>query len=930
MNQPKANKEIVLNCLIFGQDSDQIFDVTIANTRTVKDLKCAIKEERRNRFSAVLDAEDLAVFQFPRVEEEENLDAQIQAFKPGRALHPRRVLNKLDLVEDQLLHFIVVMPPPLNCLVFGDNSSRIFDVTVANTHTVKDFKCAIKEEISVLRDVDPRTLDVFQFPHVEEEELDAEIQAFKPGRALRPGMVLNELGLVKDQLLHFIVKAPYTDLPLHDVFTLNCLVFGDDSSRIFQVTVPKMSQLAALRDAIKGKVSALRDVDAHTLDVFQFPHVKEDDLDAEIQAFKPEHAHALHSVKVINGLNFAKNQLLHFIVKAPYTDLLLHEVFTLNCLVFGDDSSHIFQVTVPKMSQLAALRDAIKEKKRNRFSAVDADELDVYGVSVSPGKIAGDLLSDKTPLQPLDKLPTLFGIAPPGDKVHIVVRPRLAVETQTSDEEEDIVTELANGKVSPFLDFEWLTAPWKAFVRTCTLQSDSRTPSAAAKSNEYVTIQGKDKTRIYDGHYPREHPVDTNAPPIQLFNPAFAYFSSKAFDPNYNPPPDFIRNVRELSTGFAAIYHSEELRSDHLQPLLEKVLDRHIFVTQNRDRTTPDGQIFSQRGTIPLMIEEEKNEFGDGGSDPSTQVSFSFLRVYSQAKAEQLRNKCCCPTFLIAHAGPWLAVLGGVISSRCIVQRLTDYIWVPVHSVGDDRHYFRIARVLYALKESIDRLESWTQHVMKSGETFDTKSLRSNPSSPLHPRFCPTPNVYLRGDTRVTFEYLQPLERYPSCVTYLARTTEDRHKVVVKFVTEYGNEAHHMMGEAGYAPKLLFYGPINVDADMPSYGNLRMVVMDYVDGLMLCDAKEKRKVPPDFHSDLAEAIQKLHDEGFVFGDLREPNIMITNDDKPKVQLIDFNWAGKKGEARYPVSISRSIQWPEGVQGLELIDEAHDKAMLKFL
>ncbi|KAH7884914.1 hypothetical protein F5I97DRAFT_1779733, partial [Phlebopus sp. FC_14] len=64
-------------------------------------------------------------------------------------------------------------------------------------------------------------------------------------------------------------------------------------------------------------------------------------------------------------------------------------------------------------------------------------------------------------------------------------------------------------------------------------------------------------------------------------------------------------------------------------------------------------------------------------------------------------------------------------------------------------------------------------------------------------------------------------------------------------------------------------------------------------------------VPPDFHSDLAEAIQKLHDEGFVFGDLREPNIMITNDDKPKVQLIDFNWAGKKGEARYPVSISRS-------------------------
>ncbi|KAH7886519.1 hypothetical protein F5I97DRAFT_1807198, partial [Phlebopus sp. FC_14] len=211
--------------------------------------------------------------------------------------------------------------------------------------------------------------------------------------------------------------------------TLNCLVFGDDSSHIFQVTVPKMSQLAALRHAIKEeKRNRFSAVDADDLDVFQFPHVKEDDLDAEIQAFKPEHA--LRPGMVLNELDLVKDQLLRFIVVAPSTSehstyLPLHDVFTLNCLVFGDDSSHIFQVTVPKMSQLAALRHAIKEEKRNRFSAVDADELDVYGVSVSPGEIAGDLLSDKTPLQPLDELSTLFGITPPYNKVHIIVQPRL-------------------------------------------------------------------------------------------------------------------------------------------------------------------------------------------------------------------------------------------------------------------------------------------------------------------------------------------------------------------------------------------------------------------------------------------------------------------------------------------------------------------------
>jgi len=150
-------------------------------------------------------------------------------------------------------------------------------------------------------------------------------------------------------------------------------------------------------------------------------------------------------------------------------------------------------------------------------------------------------------------------------------------------------------------------------------------------------------------------------------------------------------------------------------------------------------------------------------------------------------------------------------------------------------------------------------------------------------------------------------------------------EVVVKFVTRYGDEVHKAMGEAGLAPKLLYYGPIDIAPDMPSYGRLKMVVMEYVDGRTAFDT---RSLPPNFHHRLKKAVEYCHGQGFVFGDLRTPNVMITKD--WKVQLIDFDWAGREGEVTYPVSISRNIEWPKGVAALEPIFRQHDLDMLEDL
>ncbi|KAG2103787.1 uncharacterized protein F5147DRAFT_638712 [Suillus discolor] len=477
--------------------------------------------------------------------------------------------------------------------------------------------------------------------------------------------------------------------------------------------------------------------------------------------------------------------------------------------------------------------------------------------------------------------------------IHIVVRLPTVTRGEVVEDPTDILARLNT-----------------EFQNTLKLGSDCPLPSEAAESNQYCAIQGGPR-KIYDGRYAQSKPADTTAPPIQLFNPAFAFFSSKAFDPTYEVPNDILRATPTLMAEFATIYSKEDDRRSNLVSLLDNVLGHGFVKEQIRDgKCVPDGVALAFYDKIPicLIVDEEKDDFGDGGSDPSVQASFSFLRISCQKEAE-LPFMCNCPAFLTARAGPRLVVLGAILREKCIVQRLTDFIWIPTRSSLDDGHCLRIGRVMHALKESITLLKDW----------YDNKVFKRD-----EPRYDITSYTYKRDGKVVKFTYQQPLEAHPACVTYLAKTVEtDSIHVVVKFVTRYGADAHMAMAEAGFAPKLLYYGPIDTMPHMPSYGKLRMVVMEYVDGTTASNA---RVLPRSFKQDLTKAIEYCHERGFVFGDLRKPNIMITKENK--VQLIDFDWAGCEGRVTYPVSIgSIDIEWPAGVGGLNLILQQHDHDML---
>jgi serine/threonine protein kinase len=263
-------------------------------------------------------------------------------------------------------------------------------------------------------------------------------------------------------------------------------------------------------------------------------------------------------------------------------------------------------------------------------------------------------------------------------------------------------------------------------------------------------------------------------------------------------------------------------------------------------------------------------------------------------------------------------VLGAVITDGVIVQRLTNSVWVGLDSVLNESQIADVAKVFWALRTSLGKLKSYYEGVNPTDDL------------PAASRYFPSITAYYDGNELVEFDYIGFLEDGPDCITLHAQTRTMSQDIVVKFVDRYGEKAHRLLADADLAPKLLYCGSPHLKDDQPTYQSISMVVMEYVDGDTL--AKAKRTMDEGtietVRSEVRRALELLHDNGLVFADLRPPNVMITKDGK--VKLIDFNWPGEEGQAKYPSLMSKGIAWPEGVEALTVMRREHDLDMLNKL
>lgn len=83
---------------------------------------------------------------------------------------------------------------------------------------------------------------------------------------------------------------------------------------------------------------------------------------------------------------------------------------------------------------------------------------------------------------------------------------------------------------------------------------------------------------------------------------------------------------------------------------------------------------------------------------------------------------------------------------------------------------------------------------------------------------------------------------------------------------------------------------------------------------------------------IGEAIQVLHADNLVFGDLRPPNVILYKDTTytKGVVLIDFEWCGEEGKVFYPPDLNEeTIRWHEGVCPGGKILREHDSYMVEM-
>ena len=97
---------------------------------------------------------------------------------------------------------------------------------------------------------------------------------------------------------------------------------------------------------------------------------------------------------------------------------------SINCCLLGNDSSKLFTVKIPRTENVSILKDLIKANQSPRLNHVVASELTVWKVSLPVDTIWPGLddIERCQELHPAEQISLIFGEAPVGGHVHILVQ----------------------------------------------------------------------------------------------------------------------------------------------------------------------------------------------------------------------------------------------------------------------------------------------------------------------------------------------------------------------------------------------------------------------------------------------------------------------------------------------------------------------------
>ncbi|KAF5369602.1 hypothetical protein D9757_010468 [Collybiopsis confluens] len=458
-------------------------------------------------------------------------------------------------------------------------------------------------------------------------------------------------------------------------------------------------------------------------------------------------------------------------------------------------------------------------------------------------------------------------------------------------------------------------------------------PSTGATTTELVSSQN---VQYLDAAY-NHRPPELSPPPLSIYDPVIAKFRREMA--TLTESLDFTEEELDHAVHFIDIslrhYPNEHARKEALE--LVQILDKEYW--QTRIISILDGgswvrsKIDSKLGPLAcLSIAELNNGCGDGGCDPSDQAQCSYIKIVS---SQQVR---VCSLYI--YFNYWLTLARVSIYPSCIMLSsfLDRLVWSHVGCLGGvfaDRFFFERLALMYVgpqapatspspiggrsdmevgirevakllrnlsncigdLKLHYTSLTSLTSPPDVGATSIPYSSTRpmrgigiTPPPPPPIPfdsfdpsRFVHWKSFVIHGD-KYNLEYRQRLttdcmEKTVFRAYMTTGTNSKKVDVVVKFAYRYGALGHHLLAEAGLAP------PLYHCAFDESIG-MWVVVMDYVQG-QICNGK----LVEGEGDSLKHAIEILHAQDLVFGDLRGPNVIITESKKGSVWLALNGVAG---------------------------------------
>lgn len=263
---------------------------------------------------------------------------------------------------------------------------------------------------------------------------------------------------------------------------------------------------------------------------------------------------------------------------------------------------------------------------------------------------------------------------------------------------------------------------------------------------------------------------------------------------------------------------------------------------------------------------------------------------------------------------------------RVKVEPLTPGLDLATHwKEVDTRH---------AIASCFDALVDATKNIQAHYNSVEAKAreTRYNPEYDLHvnkSRRFPFLTSYIDDGQETSFTYDKQLgeDKLVFSTTVNQPGSGDSGECIVKFTWKYSEAAHTYLASRGLAPRIRQC--IRISA------NWTAVVMDKSKYASLFDLwlleDEQKKVGHKVKC----IVRTLHEGGFVHGDIRSTNVLVDqaslSSGDVTVQLIDYDWADRVGEAKYPMEINcETVRRPEGVKGGELITAEHDNEMVSYM